>query len=110
MGRSFTRMKKKPVLLRSAEDAKAAAKKNWERQVESVERGQVDREALVQAMEWQNKLAAEEEAKRLSDYMQFRETCFVDPDESCGDAEADAHYDSLRRQFQLRFGKDVKHG
>ncbi len=103
-------MKKQPTPGRTAQEARAAAEKNWDRIMQDVSKGIIDRDAIVQAMDWLNQIDGEEMLKRQNDYLHKRKESMIDPDKSSGDPAMDAHYDHLRQQYQQLYGKDIKHG
>lgn len=103
-------MKKKLPPGRTPQDARAAAEKNWEKVKQDMANGIIDRDAIVQAMSWLNEIDGEEVQKRESDYMQKRKKLFVDADKLSDDEEIDKNHEHLRQQYQVHYGKDVKHG
>lgn len=85
--------------------------KHWDRLYQSMLAGQkVDRELIVEAMSQCNWVDSEIEKHRMKEYMKEKEKSLVDCDKTCGTEAADLHHQELRKQYQNKFGKDIKHG
>jgi len=85
--------------------------KHWDSIRDQVLGGQkVEKELIVDAMSQCNGIDTEIEKYRMREYVKSRDKCLVDCDVSCGNEETDNTHQNLREQFQIKYGKDIKHG